>query len=305
MIFFNNNDYDTDGKTRVYSNAKDAFMTPGVDNVSLFVLKDTYFNKLYAQSAYSHPDYGMLQIMPDCTGIVHGDLYAAGGMFIVKYSMPTGQVNRAQWNNPASSISPSYSTRCVSSDGNYLFGVAGNFANMYIYKWNLSATWNFGNLTTPSVGVACPSGGTAGMSNCYNIQFSPDGLKMFLLYDVDGYQPWIKSYDLSTPWNISGAQYDNEKDLSPYGLYTCRYFNLAEDGKSLFVMSSDMSCTLYQFPISSAFDLQYMGAPNHTLEVSGMDSGWQASRFTIDPIFRRMWISGLGSAGYNVKYFEQ
>ena len=305
MEFYNKNDYDSNGKIVKYDNAKDAFMTKGVDDISLFNLKATYYNKLYAQSTYSANDYGMLQIMPDCSGIIHSDMYAAGGMFIVKYSMPTGKIDRAMWHNPASSISTTYVTRCVSNDGNHLFGVAGNFGNQYIYRWGLSSPWNFGNLTSPTIGVACPSGGTAGMSNCYNLCFSVDGTKMFLLCDVDGYMPWVKSYNLSSPWNISGATFDAEKDLSVYGLYTCRYLNISDAGTSLYVMSSDMSCTLYQFPISSAFDLQYMGAPTHTLEVSTMDSGWQASRFTIDPLFRRMWISGMGTTGYNVKYYEQ
>jgi len=308
MKFYNLNDYDTNGKIVKYSNAKDACMTKGANNISSFILKETVYNKLHLLSTYSNPAFGMLQIAPDGYTLYHADWVWGGSPTIIEYKFPAHDVSRAGWLNHAFCNKV---WRHVAGNGTKIFGTGisggGTPTVMEIYSWDWPFPQSNGQLLAPTSTLTIPEGGTA-CGECYNVKLSADGMHMYILMVAEGYMPYIKHFALSIPYAITTASYVGEYDagtgLGIYGIPPD--FSISADGLSLYVMGGDMSMTIYQCSLSTAYTISTTGGAVYSLPVGGgMEASWSPTRFTIDPLYRRLWTSGMGTTGYNLGCYEQ
>lgn len=111
------------------------------------------------------------------------------------------------------------------SDGTKMY-LVGNFSNT-IYQYSLPTPWSIGTVNYDS--VSFPTTGED--FTPVDVQFSSDGLKMFL---VGGGNDDIFQYTLSTAWLVSSAVYDNISfatgDTNP------RSVGFKSDGTKMYVL---------------------------------------------------------------------
>jgi DNA-binding beta-propeller fold protein YncE len=126
-----------------------------------------------------------------------------------------------------------------SSNGNRMF-VLG-LSQKRIYSYTMSTPWN---LTTASYENVCFHVGNQ-VRGPKTLFFSSNGTRMFVLGDDNT----IYSYDLTCPWNLSTANYNNEKfDVSRFGKKFIVEMFFSSNGTKLFVLdryeNRVYSCTL-------------------------------------------------------------
>ena len=132
-------------------------------------------------------------------------------------------------------------------DGTKLFLVGGT-ADI-VYQYSLSTAYDISTLSYDSV-TFNPSAQTTSPSG---IEFNTDGTIMYLLHA--GVTPAIYQYSLSTAFDISTASYASKSfDPSSQGTQA-RDIRFNSDGTKLFYISDDASDNVYQYSLSTAFDI--------------------------------------------------
>ena len=122
-----------------------------------------------------------------------------------------------------------------------------------------------------------------------NLMFNNDGTKMYVAGTTNDR---IYQYSLSTPFDLSTASYDSVnfsvsgQDTTPRGLA----FN--DDGTKMYMVGGS-SGALYQYSLSTAYDLSTASYNSVSLDVSGQDSSLFAIAFNGDGT--KMYISGSGN----------
>jgi len=144
-------------------------------------------------------------------------------------------------------------------DGTACF-VAGGSTDK-IYQLSLSTAWDLSTATLDtSFSITDPST----LANNPNIWFNASGTKMIL---ADHSARKVYGYDLSTAWDISTADHDNneysadaESTSDPEGLW------LNPTGTKLWLMKSDD--TIYQYSLGTALDVSTSSYDNISFSVS-------------------------------------
>jgi hypothetical protein len=111
------------------------------------------------------------------------------------------------------------------------------------------------------------------------VTFSADGTKM---YATGSSTNSVYQYTLSTAFDVSTATYDNVSvdvvsvvGYSPYDL------SISTDGAKIFIMSVEFDA-IYQYSLSTAFDLSTASYDNVSFSVASTDTGPQAFYFSYD-----------------------
>lgn len=131
----------------------------------------------------------------------------------------------------------------ISTDGTKMF-IIGN-ATDTVYEYNLSTPYDMSSASYNSVSLSV----TSQASSPKGITFKSDGTKMYVL-DSAVYQ-----YALSTAWDLSTASYES-KTLTISGQSSnARGIQLSNDGTSLFVGSIASTDGVFQYTLSTAFDI--------------------------------------------------
>ena len=123
-------------------------------------------------------------------------------------------------------------------------------------------------------------------SNPRDLTFNADGTKMFV---VSGNTSAAYQYSLSTAFDLSTASYDsvsfsvNSQDGSPYGIH----FNT--DGTRMY-MAGDSSNSVYQYTLSTGFDLSTASYSNVSFNVNSQDGNPYGMSFNTDGT--KMYIAG-------------
>jgi len=174
-----------------------------------------------------------------------------------------------------------------SSDGTkmYVDGVGGT---KKVYQYSLSTAWDVSTASYSSLFFSL-SGQITSPGGHY---FKSDGTKMFV---VDYAGDVVYQYSLSTAWNVSTASYDNKsfsvaQDTDPKGLF----FN--SDGTKMYV-TGNANDTVYQYSLSTAWDVSTVSYDTVSLNVSGQDLSPKGLYFKSDGT--KIYIAGdSGNAIY-------
>jgi sugar lactone lactonase YvrE len=156
-------------------------------------------------------------------------------------------------------------------DGTKVYVVG--YANDTVYQYTLSTAYDLTTASYDSVSFAV-SGQEAGPQG---VSFKPDGTKMYIVGSSD----FVYQYTLSTAWVVSSASYDSvsfsaaSEDTSPSGMF------FKPDGTKMFV-TGEVSSTIYQYTLSTAWDLSTASYDSVSFSVSGQDTGLNGVFFNPD-----------------------
>jgi len=169
------------------------------------------------------------------------------------------------------------------SDGTKMY-ILGNNSDS-VYQYSLSTAFNLSTASYDSVSFSFLSQDTFGVG----LALSSDGTKMYILGDTNDS---IYQYSLSTAFDLSTASYDSvsfsvsSEEIGPYGLE----FN--NDGTKLYVFGS-FNKAIYQYSLSTAFDLSTASYDSVSFDVSGQDTGPYDIAFNNDGT--KMYMVGTGN----------
>lgn len=111
-----------------------------------------------------------------------------------------------------------------------------------------------------------------------DLAFSSDGTKAYVIgYDNDT----VYQYTLSTPWDVSTGSYASKsmsvaaQDASPAGLA------FSSDGTKCYV-AGNVNDTVYQYTLSTPWDISTGSYASKSLDVSGRDTGLTGVTFSAD-----------------------
>jgi len=146
-------------------------------------------------------------------------------------------------------------------DGTKMY-IAGSSSDT-IYQYSLSTAWD---ISTAEYEDKYKSvGAQDGLP--FGIFFKPDGSKMYMMgagADI------VYQYSLSTSWDISTADYDNKyKDVSDKDYETGDVF-FKPDGTKMYIVGA-ISDTIYQYSLSTAWDISTANYDNRNKDISGED----------------------------------
>jgi hypothetical protein len=132
-----------------------------------------------------------------------------------------------------------------SSDGTkaYILG----FSNDTIYQYTLSTAWDIstGSYASKSFDVSSQT------TLPYSLYFSPDGTKAY----VGNSTSIIYQYNLSTPWDISTANYTNKSFNVINQEDTTRGIFFSSDGVYFYVIGTAGSSNIYQYELLEVWNI--------------------------------------------------
>lgn len=169
------------------------------------------------------------------------------------------------------------------SDGTKMF-IAGQ-ANSSIFQYSLTTAYDLSTASYDSVSFSVAGQASAPRGLCFN----PSGTKMLVIAsDTDT----IYQYSLSTGFNLSTASYDSVS-LSVTSLETNPQFvQFNDDGTSLYFAGTSTD-TIYQYDMSSAYDLSTASNSSKSFNVSSQETSPQGLFFRPDGL--RFFICGAGN----------
>jgi len=125
--------------------------------------------------------------------------------------------------------------------------------------------------------------------------FKPDGTKMYVP-DVDS--DLVFQYSLSTAWDLSTASYDSVSfDVGAQSIDTEGIF-FKPDGTKMYISNREDS--IYQYTLSSPWDLSTASYDNVALDVSAEDSATRGVFFKPDGT--KMYLAGGGDTDSVYQY---
>jgi len=172
--------------------------------------------------------------------------------------------------DPTAQTSTSMLRLTLSADGTKMY--VSNFTTWFQYS--LSTAWDISTASYDSKSFNPTEAGTV-----RGMRFKPDGTKIYVMTSSEDA---IFQYSLSTAWDISTASYDSKSlDVSgqegtPLGL------EFKIDGTSLYVSGNDFGGDVYQYDLSTAWDVSTGSYASKTLDTSAQDGVPQGLFFNPD-----------------------
>ena len=130
-----------------------------------------------------------------------------------------------------------------SGDGTKMF-VMG-FGNQSVYRYDLSTAWDLTSATYVSLKSV-----SAQDTQPYEVTFSPDGTKMFVVGDTNNS---VYRYDLMTAWDVTTASYVSTKSVLAQGGFPLGV-TFTPDGTKMFVLDY-INDSVYRYNLSTAWDI--------------------------------------------------
>ena len=149
-----------------------------------------------------------------------------------------------------------------------------------VHQYSLSQSWNVSTLSYDDISFDV----TTWADFPLGFFFKPDGFKMYVS-DFSGAQG-LSQYNLSTPWVVSSASFDNNFTIFASGFF------FKSDGLELYVTRYD-SDAVYQYTLSQAWNLSTASYNDATIDISGQEGGSQGISFKSDGT--KMYIIGTSS----------
>jgi sugar lactone lactonase YvrE len=171
------------------------------------------------------------------------------------------------------------------NDGTKMYVVGYNTDE--VEEYNLSTAWNISTATYNNVNFSISD------TSPREVIFNSDGSKMYVLGDGN---ESIYQYSLSTNFDLSTASY-NDVSLSVSAQSaepTSMAFN--SDGTKLFLLSRETAVStgaVYQYTLSTAYDLSTGSYDNITFNISGQDANAYGIGFDSDG--SKMYVLGYNT----------
>ena len=188
-------------------------------------------------------------------------------------------------------------------DGTEMYYVGTNTDR--VSRHTLSTAWD---VSTGSFVGSSPNT-LSQVSNLTDVKFNNDGTKMYMADRNGATANTIYQYSLSTAWDVDTASYDNKSYVFTSVLtgddLNCFVFNA--DGTAVYLAEHSPSSNIYQFTLSTAFDISTASYANKTLSLSSVASngsvGRQYFQFTNDGT-KLFLIHTFHPAGFVGKIYE-
>ncbi|RLC84232.1 MAG: hypothetical protein DRJ03_14750, partial [Chloroflexi bacterium] len=119
--------------------------------------------------------------------------------------------------------------------------------NEKIYQYSLSTPWDISTAQYDNKSFSRESQTT----DAHSLFFHPQGTKFYI---ADEKNKRVLQYSLSTPWDISTAQYDNKSFSVTAEAQDCRGIYFKPDGTKLYVTSKTDE-KIFQYSLSTPWDI--------------------------------------------------
>lgn len=208
-------------------------------------------------------------------------MYQTANSYIYQYNLSTAwDVSTAVYSNKYYAITAaSWFGFSFSLDGTKIYAI---LSDSTIYKYTLSTAWDISTTTRILVGAdwkfISATDWALQQASIFDLKFSADGTKMYI---ADVASSCIYQYNLSTAWNVTTAVYANKafntssQGNSPFGLF----FSL--DGTKMYIMGNTSS-TVYQYTLSTAWDISTATYANKSLLVSANETKCYSIALSVD-----------------------
>jgi 6-phosphogluconolactonase (cycloisomerase 2 family) len=167
------------------------------------------------------------------------------------------------------------------SDGTKLYALDNENTNT-VYQYSLSTAWDISTASYDSVNLSVSDTGLT------SISFKTDGTKLY----AAGYQnDTIYEYNLSTAWDLSSATLSggtfsvNAQATFPASL------RFKTDGTKFYIGAGGSNGNVYQYSLSTAWDISTASYESKSLTVSGQDGN--AAGIFFKPDGTKMYLVGF------------
>ena len=148
-------------------------------------------------------------------------------------------------------------------DGSKMYVIGST--NDSVFQYTLATAWDLSTASYDSVNFSVNAEDTTPK----DIFFKPDGTKMYMIGDSSNS---IYQYTLSTAWDLSTASYDSvsfsvaAEDNSPLGIF------FKPDGSKMYVSAGFLAGDVYQYTLSTAWDLSTASYDSVSHDVSSQSN---------------------------------
>ena len=168
------------------------------------------------------------------------------------------------------------------SDGTKMF-VLG-FDNNKVFEYDLSTAWDSSTASYNNVSFDFSSQETSARGLC----FDPTGTKMYLSGQLSDA---VNQYGLSSAWDVSSASFTQSfsvtsQDTNPSGIF------FTPDGTRM-IICGNTGDNIYQYSLTSGFDISTASYDNVSFSVSGQMAGTQGLFFKSDGT--KMYVIGFNN----------
>ena len=199
--------------------------------------------------------------------------------FSVAWDISTGTYASKSFSVASQSTTPM--AICFKSDGTILYVLEDGSSELNaIHQYTLGTAWDISTATYTSKKIT-----TAFESNYYEssptgLDISSDGTKIYFIGQSTGVasQSKVFVYYLTTPWDISTANAHisprfTTQDTSVSGFY------FKSDGTKMYLLGNTASAGIYQYSLTSAWNITSLTYDSVKLTLSGQDSVPQGFTF--------------------------
>jgi hypothetical protein len=218
-------------------------------------------------------------------GLIGGDVdkSSVSGIFTseerVAYEKTAGNVQNYIYNSKSKLISAQDSSAFdlfFSTDGTkaYLLGTSNNT----VFQYTLSTPWDISTATYASKSLVFSA--SFGESAIYGIFITPDGSN---LYAYGANTDRIYYFKLTTPWDISTGIRPNLYDVvTQVGSGTATGVKFGDNGTKMYVLSSSTAEVVYQYTLSTAYDILTASYASKSLTITTQDATMEDITFSSD-----------------------
>jgi uncharacterized protein YkuJ len=194
----------------------------------------------------------------------------------------------------------------ISTDARTTWKVAKNGEGERSIARNNSGTWQYNSAIDSVTENSFLQGAiydnisfnvSAQMAGAQGISFKTDGSKM---YTVDYTNDSVYQYTLSTPWDITTASYDNislsvsSQDAVP------RDIRFSSDGTKMYIVASTAPDSVYQYNLSTAWDLSTAVYSGNSFSVQGQTANPSGLTFNLNG--SKMYVCEYGTSTPTYQY---
>lgn len=174
----------------------------------------------------------------------------------------------------------------ASADGTKFY--AGDYGTNAIYQYDATLAWDAGTATYASKSLSVASQETTGL---YGFTFSDSGSKLYVIGALND----VFQYTLSTPYDLSTASYASISfDVGSSGAnYPMLDIEMSPDGTKMYLMTNQNYDKIYQFTLSTPYNVSTASYASKSLDVSSEDT--QTAGFTLSSDGTKLLTVGYGT----------
>ena len=218
-------------------------------------------------------------------GLIGGDIDRSSitGIFTsderVAYEKTAGNIQYYSYNSKNKSIAAQEGASqdlFFSTDGTKAYVIGTVSAT--IYQYTLTTPWDVSTATYASKSLAITA--TFGDSSPYAFYITPDGISLFVMGVT---QDKVYYFKLTTPWDISTAIRPNVYDASTQvPAATATGVKFGNNGTQMYVISSSTNEVVYQYTLSTAWDISTASYASKSLTITTQDTTMNDIAFSSD-----------------------